>query len=196
MLAGIKGKVLLHEPGKLLLEVGPAVLEIAVPLSFHPSVHSEIKLFTSLFIREENMVLYGFASEIEKLFFHQVLTVPGVGPKLALSIVGFMPIPEMAFLIQSGNSKALEKIPGVGKKLAQRLIGDLKEKAAKFAVEYSDKSDTQTFAKPESQAIEILVDLGLDQEKAWTAVKSFGSQNHSVDDLVNLSLKKLGESPK
>jgi Holliday junction DNA helicase RuvA len=186
MLAGIKGKVIFHEPGKLLLEVGPVIFEILVPLSLHPSVNSEINLFTALFIREENVVLLGFASEIEKVFFYLVLTVPGVGPKLALSIVGFMPVPDLAAMIESGSSKSLERIPGVGKKLAQRLIGDLKGKVSKFAAE--------SLGGPESQAVEILVDLGLEQGKAWEAVKSFHSEQHSVDELVNLSLKRLGET--
>lgn len=183
MLHSIKGKVLGQEEGRLHLDVGPFVIEIFVPVSFIAKRNSEIRMFTSMFIREENLVLYGFRDESEKKFFQLALTVPGVGPKLALSLLGTMALSDLACALQEGNTRALEKVPGVGKKLAQRLFGDLKDKAAPFAVEAH---------MPKGQAIEVLVDLGLTPVEARKAVEEISGKDHSVNDLVNLSLKKLG----
>ncbi len=169
MLYLIRGKALGNELGRLHLDVGFFVLEVMVPTTYLPKPNSEVKLYTSLFIREENLVLYGFPSEAERKFFQLALTVPGVGPKLAMSLLSGMALPELSRYLQDGNTKALEKIPGVGKKLAQRLVGDLKDKAAPFAG-----------------------DLGLSPHEARKAVESIPGNDHSVDELVNLSLKKLG----
>lgn len=185
MLHAVSGNIGFCQDGRLELEVGPFRLEILVPLSYRSKTGKRATLYTSLFVREENLVLYGFTTEAEKKFFQLALTVPGVGPKLALSLLSGMPLADLARHIQSGNAKALEKISGVGKKLASRLVGDLKEKAAPFAAVVGKE--------PKEEAVEILVDLGLEREKAWEAVESVPGNPRSVDDLVNLSLKKLGE---
>lgn len=185
MLHMIKGKVGKCEEGKVYVDVGSFVIELLVPHSFIPKTNTQVRLFTSMFIREDRVVLYGFFREAEKRFFHLALTVPGVGPKLALSLLSGMPVSDLACALQDGDTRSLEKISGVGKKLAQRLVNDLKDKVAGFAV-------GANHAKGE--AVEILVDLGLPMPEARKAIEEIDGGEHSVNDLVNLSLKKLGES--
>lgn len=187
MLYAIKGKVSGGEPGKLYIGTGPFIFEVLVPQSYSPKTGSDITLFTSLFIREENMVLFGFPSEPQKRFFQLVLTVPGVGPKLGMALLGAMPLSELARHLQTSNTKALEKVSGVGKKLAQRLVGDLKDKVDGY-VGASEPGSSK------GEAVAVLVDLGLESAHAWEAVESVHRMHHSVSDLVDLSLKKLGKS--
>jgi len=175
------------------VETCPFAFEVFVPQNFSPPKNKEVQLFTSLFIREENLALYGFPTLEQKKFFHLALTVPGVGPKLGLSLLSSMPLHELAHQIQSGNTKALEKISGVGKKLAQRLVGDLKGKVAPFV----SKGSTHASAR-KAEVVEFLVNLGLEPQKAWEAVESLpeGKDERSLDEWVELSLKKLGEKKK
>lgn len=190
MLYALKGKVSGSEPGKLQLETGPFTFEVLVPQSFSASLGSQITLFASLFIREENVVLFGFPTELQKQFFQLALTVPGVGPKLGMALLGAMPLSELARQLQSGNTKALEKVPGVGKKLAQRLVGDLKDKMDSYV---GESSADGSGGSAKSEAVAVLVDLGLEPARAWEALESIKSSHHSVDKLVDLSLKKLGK---
>lgn len=183
MLHSIKGKVIDSEDGRLHLDIGPFVIEVFVPQSFVPKRGSEIRLHTSMFIREEVLVLYGFRDESEKKFFQLALSVPGVGPKLGMSLLSGMALPDLAEALADGNTKALEKVPGVGKKLAARLVGDLKDKMTPFAA---------VSGKPIGQAVEILVELGLSPIEARKAMEEFREGDRSVNDLVNLTLKKLG----
>lgn len=187
MLATLRGTVIECLEGKLILEVGAFGIELFVPHSFAPKRGSLVTLNTALYIREENLALYGFPSIEEKQFFLLALTVPGVGPKLGMALLSGMPLSELARQIRDGNAKALEKISGVGKKLAQRLIGDLKGKAAPFVRE-------DAAAEPKSQAVEVLTGLGLDPDEAWRTVESIAG-NHSVNEIVDLSLRRLGSAP-
>lgn len=186
MLQSVKGRVVGVEDGRLYLDVGPVVLDVIVPAQYFPKRNSDIRLFTSMFIREEVLTLYGFSTEAEKKFFTLALTVPGVGPKLAMSLLGAMALPALAMSIQEGNHKALEKVPGVGKKLAQRLIGDLKEKVTPYITESMKPQH------PETMAVEVLVDLGLSPIEARKAVDSVSIKGKSLNELVELSLKKMG----
>lgn len=184
MLSTVKGTVIGCREGKLQLEVGAFALAVSVPASFSVPLGSFVKLYTSLFIREENLVLYGFATETEQSFFHLALSVQGVGPKLAMSLLGSMPFPELIDCLKSGNAKALKKVNGVGEKTAERLVAELKGKVRSYSPDAKP---------PKGKAVEVLVDLGLESSKAWEAVESISGDDHSVNELVNLSLEKLGK---
>ncbi len=136
MLASVEGTVGAITFDSVVLEVGglgyrvfaaPAVIASAVP-------GSTLKLHTYHLVREDQQALYGFRSPEELGFFNLLLTVNGVGPKVALAIVGSKPTPDLQLAIMAQDQAVLVAIPGIGKKLAERVIFELKEKVAAAGV--------------------------------------------------------------
>ena len=96
------------------------------------TVGAHANLFTSLVVREDSLTLFGFSDEASRVLFELVQTVSGIGPKVALSILGALTPSELAQAINTENISAIEKVPGIGKKGAQRLILELKSKISDF----------------------------------------------------------------
>ena len=136
MIASVEGIVGAVAADSLVIEVGgigyrvfaaPAILATAQP-------GSRLKLHTFHLVREDQQALYGFRSTEELGFFTLLLTVTGVGPKVALAIVGSKPTPDLQLAIMAQDQAVLVSIPGIGKKLAERIIFELKEKVAAAGV--------------------------------------------------------------
>ena len=136
MLASVEGSVGAVSADSLVIEVGglgyrvfaaPSVVAAAVP-------GSRLKLHTYHLVREDQQALYGFRTAEELGFFNLLLTVTGVGPKVALAIVGSRPTPDLQLAIMQQDQAVLVSIPGIGKKLAERVIFELKEKVAAAGV--------------------------------------------------------------
>ena len=142
MIASVEGVVGAVAADSLVIEVGgigyrvfaaPAVLASAQP-------GGRLKLHTFHLVREDQQALYGFRSTEELGFFTLLLTVNGVGPKVALAIVGSRPTPDLQLAIMAQDQAVLVAIPGIGKKLAERIIFELKEKVAAAGVSVSGPS--------------------------------------------------------
>jgi Holliday junction DNA helicase RuvA len=117
----------------VILDVGGVGYQLAVSLqalAAVPEVGVPCELWVHTHVREDALDLYGFASLEERQVFHLLLSVPGVGPKLATAILGGLPLRELMAAIAAGDRGALQRIPGVGKKTAERLILDVAEKVA------------------------------------------------------------------
>jgi Holliday junction DNA helicase RuvA len=136
VLASVEGAVGAVSTDSLVIEVGglgyrvfaaPSVIAAAVP-------GSRLKLHTYHLVREDQQALYGFRTAEELGFFNLLLTVTGVGPKVALAIVGSRPTPDLQLAIMQQDQAVLVAIPGIGKKLAERVIFELKEKVAAAGV--------------------------------------------------------------
>ncbi len=136
MIASVEGVVATIAADSLVIEVGgigyrvfaaPAVLAAATP-------GGRLKLHTFHLVREDQQALYGFRSSEELGFFNLLLTVTGVGPKVALAIVGSRPTADLQLAIMTGDQAVLVSIPGIGKKLADRIIFELREKVAAAGV--------------------------------------------------------------
>ena len=136
MIASVEGRVGAIAADSLVIEVGgigyrvftaPAVLSIAPP-------GSTLKLHTYHLVREDQQALFGFRTAEELGFFNLLLTVTGVGPKVALAIVGSRPTADLQLAILQQDQAVLVSIPGIGKKLAERIIFELKEKVSAAGV--------------------------------------------------------------
>lgn len=139
MIASVDGVVGAIAADSLVIEVGgigyrvfaaPAIIAAAAP-------GSRLRLHTYHLVREDQQALYGFRSAEELGFFNLLLTVTGVGPKVALAIVGSRPTPDLQLAIMQQDQAVLVSIPGIGKKLAERVIFELKEKVAAAGVSVS-----------------------------------------------------------
>ena len=150
---------------------------------------SETTLYTHLYVREDAMDLYGFPTTEELSMFLNLLSVSGVGPKAALSILSVATPEKFALAVITNDVKTITKAAGVGPKLAQRVILELKDKLKTVdAVSSADISD-EDFTDERSEAVSALIVLGYSQAEASKAVSL--SEGGSVEELVKNALKKL-----
>ncbi|MCM1333877.1 MAG: Holliday junction branch migration protein RuvA [Bacteroides sp.] len=159
------------------------------------TVGKEATLLTLLNIREDAAELFGFGDEAELNCFKMLLSVNGVGPKAALSILSDLSPQGFALSVAGGDSKALTRAPGIGKKIADRIILELKDKLAKqaegaTALPYSDTGAVPTASNAVSEAIAALVVLGFSNSEAQKAVARL-SPELPVSELVKEALKSL-----
>ena len=155
------------------------------------------KLFTYLSVREDAMDLYGFASSEELKLFQQLISVSGVGPKAALSILSAGTPANLALAIITGDEKSLTAAAGVGKKLAQRIILELKDKLTKgqtvSAAGESVAGPAVTIIPQNklSEASAALAVLGYSQAEINVALKGIDIDNQSLEQIIRLALKKM-----
>ncbi|MFQ5729075.1 MAG: Holliday junction branch migration protein RuvA [Waddliaceae bacterium] len=179
MISFVKGKLVHATPTYAIVETGGIGYKIYIPASVYPSLPkngSEVLLYTSLVIREISQTLYGFLSEDERGFFEEITTVSGIGPKLALSLIGHLPMDEMHLAIGNNDIPAISRVPGIGKKTAQRLIIEMRDRVAKsnkhclpsdFAIEVQSDPRAQNI----TDAMNALINLGYNQVTAQKAIK-------------------------
>ena len=154
------------------------------------------KLYTYLNVREDAMELYGFATQEELNLFQLLLSVSGVGPKAALSILSASPPANLALSIITGDEKALTCAPGIGKKIAQRVILELKDKLAKGQTIATGESygGTGVTVIPEnklSEATAALAVLGYSQGEIGAALKGIDMDNLTLEQIIKEALKKM-----
>lgn len=158
----------------------------------------KVNVFTYLSVREDAMDLYGFASRAELDAFKLLITVSGIGPKAAVSILSELSPDRLAVSIASGDAKAIMKAQGVGKKTAERVVLDLKDKMGSIAVSSSVSQAVNDAAAVSSggdcaEAVEAFVALGYSQSDAAVVVGAM-DKSLSVDDMIRQGLKQLAKN--
>ena len=135
MISSVNGKVKGISSNSVVIEVGGVGILVNVPQRVIESlsIGKLADLHTHLIVREDALTLYGFSELVDRNLFELLLTVTGVGPKVAQSILGVNPASAVADMIKGNNLKSLESIPGLGKKGAQRLVLELKDKLANYS---------------------------------------------------------------
>ncbi|MBI3429914.1 MAG: Holliday junction branch migration protein RuvA [Actinobacteria bacterium] len=130
MIASLFGRVRSLQADRALIEVGGVGLSVNITAatSARLTIGNDVQFFTSLVVREDSLTLYGFLDESSRILFDLVQTVSGIGPRVALSILGVMTPEDLGTAIAQENVKAIERVPGIGRKGAQRLILELKGK--------------------------------------------------------------------
>lgn len=198
MIYSLRGKITVIEPNLAVIEcggVGYACRTTAYTLS-QLKVGEEAFLLTYMNVREDAVELFGFCEGAELNCFKMLLSVNGVGPKAALSILSDLSPQGFALCVAGGDSKVLTRSPGIGKKIADRIILELKDKIAKQnenipAESYAQLSQTNpVMGNNMSEAISALVVLGFSNQQAQKALSGL-SPDMPVGDLVKEGLKKL-----
>src|SRR5207253_11378350 len=131
MIAQLRGKLLAKHPNQVFVETSGIGydLTISVPtFSDLPDVGSEVALYIHTHVREDLISLYGFLRPAEKQLFEKLITVSGIGPKLAITILSGMPADEMVASIRGNDIARLTRIPGIGRKTAERMVLELRDK--------------------------------------------------------------------
>ena len=161
-----------------------------------PAYGTQIKIYTHMYIREDELTLYGFHSEEELSVFRILIGISGVGPKVAMAILTALTIQELQLAVISEDAKTISKANGVGAKGASRIILELKDKLKMedmmdAAYEQSIVQDTQDL-NAERDAILALVNLGYSNSEAALAVKKIGDTSQmDIESILKAALKKL-----
>ena len=152
------------------------------------------------YVREDQIRLFGFSGDLEREWFRMLMTVQGVGAKVALAILGVLKPGELANAIALQDKAQISRAQGVGKRVAERVIGELKNKAPAFAdvdpvaIEMQDAVTGKRAPRPVADAVSALVNLGYGQAQASAAVASAmrsGGEGASAQTLIRLGLKDL-----
>ena len=189
MIGRLSGILLEKNPPQILLDVQGVGYEVNVPMStFYnlPALHERVLLHTHLIVREDAHLLYGFATDDERVAFRQLLKISGVGPKLALSVLSGLSLNDLASAVANKEAGRLTKIPGVGKKTAERLLLELQ---GKFTVSSSGSGSRATPSQGNDVANALLA-LGYNEKEADWAVKQLAA-DANVSDGIRQALKLL-----
>jgi holliday junction DNA helicase RuvA len=131
MIAHLRGKLLAKHPNQAIVETAGVGYDVTISVptfSDLPAIGSEVALYIHTHVREDALALYGFLRPSEKLLFEKLLTVSGIGPKLAITILSGMAADEMVGAIRGNDVARLTRIPGIGKKTAERMVLELRDK--------------------------------------------------------------------
>ena len=193
MITHIKGIIIEKLPTQVVVDVNGIGYEINIPVSTYEKLAEPGKnthLFTYLHVREDSMQLFGFWNEKDRRLFKLLISVSGIGPRLALGILSSVTVEEFARAVANNNFSVLMKISGIGRKTAQRLVIELKDKLGQdIDLTPSHFIDTPGVV---DEAILALVSLGYRQNEAQRVVeKVVGSESElpSVEKLIKKALQ-------
>ncbi len=196
MIAYIRGVLAEKDPARVVLEAAGVGYEISIPLGTFdrlPQKGEETKLLVCHFVREDDELLYGFATEREKEMFLKLTAVSGVGPKIALAILSGSSLGELCLAIASGNAKRISAIKGVGRKTAEKICVELKDKvsALEALANASRKDGPDARAPIVRDAILALSALGFNEETSNKMVSAVLTDDPSVTDVEAIVRKAL-----
>ncbi len=190
MIAFLHGKILARSDDALTLNVGGVGYRVRVPtgtMANLGAIGSDAQLYTHLHVREDEMSLYGFSSEDELQLFEKLLTVSGIGPKVALGVLSNASTDTIRYAIAQGNADALTAIPGIGKKTAQRLVLELKGK-----IDLTGLGESSDLTPVDEDVMNALIGLGYSAAEATRAARSVPSNVKTVEERVRVALQYLG----
>ncbi|MGA8596155.1 MAG: Holliday junction branch migration protein RuvA [Bryobacteraceae bacterium] len=183
MIAHLKGTILEKHPNQVILETTGVGYEIQIPVSTYTTLGdagSTVSLRIHTHVREDALQLFGFATAEEKIVFERLISVSGIGPRLAVTVLSGLPTPELIAAIRTGDVQKLVRIPGVGKKTAERIVLELKEKLigvdsiAKGAA--AAPAGGAEFNPLEQDVLSALLNLGCSRAAAGEAIRKAKKQ--------------------
>jgi Holliday junction DNA helicase RuvA len=195
MIAHLRGRILSKQPGQVILEAGGVGYDVTISVptfSSLPAEGAEAALHIHTQVREDLLALFGFFDRAEKRLFERLITVSGVGPKLAVTILSGLSVDSTIAAIRGHDHAMLTRIPGVGKKLAERLVVELKDKLEDMAVAPA----AVTSAGPAADdVLSALVNLGYQRPSALKAIEAAVEKNKAAgenfDELFRAALQLI-----
>ena len=193
MIASLRGKLQSLRTDGAVIDVGGVGFQVYMPFSTMSSLGttgSEVFLFTHFHLREDGATLFGFATEEEINLFKALLSVSGLGPRLALAMLSAMDVRQLVAAIASGNTALLTQVPGIGKKMAGRLVVDLKDKIASGWAELPEVE----LGDSSTDVLAALASLGYSTTEAARAVASIPTEAAEIEleERLKLALAYFG----
>lgn len=197
MIASLNGTLVSKSPTEVVLDVHGVGYSVNIPLSTYErlgQLNAPIMLLTYLHVREDNLQLFGFSTEEERSLFKLLISVSGIGPKMAQGILSGITAGDLKNHIVRGNIGALTTIPGVGKKLGERLVVELRDKIGKLEIGTAltgPAPDEQSRIR--SEALLALLSLGYSRPLAEKALRAALQENNgqqsTIEGLIKSSLR-------
>ena len=177
MIAHLRGSIYEKSPSQVVIEASGVGYDVQIPISTYTAlgdVGAVVSLRIHTHVREDALQLFGFATAEEKALFERLISINGIGPKLAITVLSGLPAADLATAIRTSDIPRLVRIPGVGKKTAERIVLELKDKIA--AVTAAGKGDTipppvPGFTALEMDVLSALQNLGCGRPAAEEAVR-------------------------
>lgn len=201
MIAFLRGTLIHKTPTEVSIDVQGVGYALSIPLSTYErlgDVNTQVALFTYLHVREDALHLFGFHTEEERSLFKLLISVSGIGPKVAQSILSGSSVTELKDDIAQGNLSSLTRIPGVGRKIAERLIVELRDKVGRVdagAVFPVSATDGQSRIRHEAWL--ALISLGYSRPLAEKALRAAVAEKNgkeaTVEELIKASLRHAGK---
>ena len=192
MIAAVRGEVLVRRPDHVVVDAGGVGYRLTVSsetLKVVPAIGREAFLHAELVSRDDSLALFGFASEEERDLFVQLVSVSGVGPKVAIATLSGGPARELLRAIAAGDAKRFQAVPGIGKRTAERIIVELRDKVAgameeEIATAIVEGGDARSLAR------DGLVNLGYAPLEAEQLLE--GIESNDAEELIATALRKAG----
>lgn len=197
MIAQLTGDLAQRTPEQIILDVNGVGYRLQIPLSTFYALPEtgKVQLRVHTHVKEDAIHLFGFLTEAEKDLFALLISVSGVGPKLAITILSHMPTDELAMALSQGDALRLTAIPGIGKKSAERLVLELQDKAAQYAIGGITTENTKLSATSDTcqqDALSALVNLGYKETLASKALKTLKTAPGTpLEEVLKAALKIL-----
>jgi Holliday junction DNA helicase RuvA len=182
MIAHLRGRLLSKQPQQVIVEAAGVGYDVAISVSTYtslPAEGAEVSLHIHTQVREDTLALYGFLDRNDKRIFERLITVSGVGPKLAITIQSGLPSDRLVTALRGQDHATLTRIPGVGKKLSERLVVELKDKLEDMAM----AAPAMAAAGPAAEdVLSALVNLGYQRPSAQKAIEAAVAKDKSVGE--------------
>ena len=188
MIGFLSGNILSIKPTKVLLDVGGVGYLVNISINTFENISDKkgisLHIYTS--VKEDSITLFGFYTETEKEMFELLISVSGIGPKLALSVLSGIQVDDLKTAIEAGDISRIVAIPGVGRKTAERVVLELRSKVDKIS-EAESKGVSYSI---KSEAVSALTTLGYNYKQAETAVRNIlnASKDISLEELIKKAL--------
>jgi Holliday junction DNA helicase RuvA len=193
MITALEGKLESLRSNSAILKVGPLSLTVSAPtstLSQLGNVGDKVYLHTHLYLREDNIALYGFASAEELGLFQSLITVSGIGPKIALAALSTLNPAQIVTAIEGNNIDLLSQVPGIGKKMAGRIVLELKGKLEK----QWGSAIAPSLKQEDTDVVTALTGLGYSLREAIHAVSALSdSKGLALEEKMKLALQQLAK---
>jgi Holliday junction DNA helicase RuvA len=175
MIAFLRGRLLVKTPNRAIIECGGVGYDATISVATFttlPAEGAEARLHIYTHVREDQIALFGFAEPNEKRLFEKLLTISGIGPKLAITVLSGIDTDRLVTAIRGGDHATLTRIPGIGKKTAERVVLELKDKLEDMAVAAPSGAAVSTLGPVADDALSAMVNLGYARPVAQRAIET------------------------
>lgn len=199
MIASLTGRLLLKDPSHITLDVHGVGYEVFIPLSTYyglPDPGEAASLSIHTHVREDAIQLFGFLTPSEREAFLLLTGISGIGPKLALSVLSALNVPDLVSAVRAGDLDKLATVPGIGKKSAGRIALELKDKVERLApAAQAAPAAREPLDRLQEDALSALVNLGYREAEVKQAFKHLPAGSpRTLQDLIRHALKELAKS--
>ena len=193
MIAHLRGRLARKDPARVIVDVNGVGYEVFIPLTTFtalPDAGTDVSIDVHTHVREDVIALYGFSTRRERSIFEKLMTISGIGPKLAVTILSGGSVEDLVGAIKRGDLARLTAIPGVGKKTGERIILELRDK-------FQDFAEAQPKSSAEADVLSALENLGYNRALAESALRRAvdGDRDPAFDVLFKRSLQILTKAP-